>query len=104
LIEPPTLLLAAKATAGVGEPASVTLVNRSAVRVRGELAFDDNLLQPAAAAQGAGVGRCGFGVGRRPAVVQHHVPAVGGQVQRDGAADAARGAGDQGRRPGGGVR
>jgi hypothetical protein len=60
----------------------VTLVNRSAMRVRGELAFDDNLLQPAAAAQGAGVGRLPFAIEPRGEFVAllRPKPAAAGQT------------------------
>jgi general secretion pathway protein D len=80
--EPPTLLLAAKATASVGEPASVTLVNRSAVRVRGELAYDDSLLQAAVAAEGAGIGRLPFSIEPRGEFVAllRPRPAAAGQT------------------------
>ncbi len=80
--EPPTLLLAAKASASVGEPAPVTLVNRSPWRVRGELAFDDGLLQSAVAADGAGVGRLPFSIEPRGEFVAmlRPKPAAAGQT------------------------
>ena len=63
---PAALVLAASAQAAVGEPASVTLVNRSGYRVRGELAYDDGLLHAASTGSGGGgsgnVGRIAFAI------------------------------------------
>jgi general secretion pathway protein D len=54
------LVLASSPQARIGDVATVTLVNRSALRVRGELAYDDRLLQPASPVPGAGAGRLPF--------------------------------------------
>jgi general secretion pathway protein D len=80
--EPAVLLLAAKDAAQVGEAASVTLSNRSALRVSGELAYDDALLQPAAATGAAGVGRISFSIEPRGEFVAllRPRPAAAGQV------------------------
>lgn len=54
------LVLSATPTARVGEVISVTLQNRSAMRVAGELAFDDQALEPANRGNAATPGRQRF--------------------------------------------
>ncbi len=61
------LLLAGSTQVAVGEPAPVTLVNRSAHRVRGELRFDERLLQAATANATATAGAAG---GRIPFTIE----------------------------------
>jgi general secretion pathway protein D len=80
--ETPSLLLAAKDAARVGEAASVTLSNRSGLRVRGELVYDDNLVQTASPSAAAGGGRMSFSIEPRGqfATVFRPLPAAAGQV------------------------
>jgi general secretion pathway protein D len=79
---PATLVLAATAQASVGEAVSVTLANRSGLRVRGELSFDDSLLQSAGSSGGAAAGRVPFTIEPRGefATLLRVRPAAAGQT------------------------
>jgi len=73
--------LSASAEATVGGTVAVTLANRSALRVSGELVFDGQALQPASAGAAVDAGRAAFSLAPRgdAVVVLRVLPAAAGQ-------------------------